>query len=857
MKGGKKYNAIFLAMCMIVTAFVAVVSLSVSAQVNINTELELDGTGIYGPYYVGSTGNPLSIRLIDIDGGGDITDAWTNITTTDPDFTFTDDEGNWGDQPYQTGGSNWLWDEPPSVTSFFTFTFDVDNSCPIGDHTATLHIDYTNSAAVRRNDVQQSITIQIRSRASTSTAIDLYAGDDFKELTLWVNPNVPNIDWDDVYLNITRPDSDFTWESATINANTATGWMPGLGSLPSTGDFFYYRIQVADDKDPGIYTFTYTLEFTAGGERYYESGNEIDILVDFTPIIEASGTTIIQQGNTSVEFPITFTNNGNVDLFNVEVRLGSITAGATRFFDIPYDHYEGTLPGLYWDWTPIGDLDMGDSAQAMLSASVDPYIPAGEHKILLDWRGWYNDEGQTQQATRSVEVMGNWYSGSAPNPPYEEQIFEVGGPVIMDENEFEVNTHTGAFVTIDVTDDELSFTGQLIGTIPASGDVTNRQITVRLTNKEQVQYKDLFVELDVGANTPFLNPVDHTADTVEMDTLINDWIPGGGTRDIYFHVDVNAGWWQDNSVAPGMYVVDVIVDATNDVTEARIEDTMVPVAMEVTGFGPELLATVVDYGDIEPGKEFTLTVTITNFGDDTAREVDAYLRADFVAGWTIVDQFVTSISSYGGNNWWGGGGVGDASWGWETDWANYDLFNRSNNINPGDIGVDNVPQIIELNDWIKRRETPPQGVVLWIHLDRLPAGEEHVFSFEMISDVNMVKGMAYYETLDLYYVDSNGRSYGPPGSGANEIIEGQQVLIRSGKGDKYTGEEEMDWSVVLYAIIFLIIALIVFLIGFALGGKGGRPTETREEPYKPFEEEEYQPPEEELAPPPPEEKPPV
>jgi hypothetical protein len=279
--------------------------------------------------------------------------------------------------------------------------------------------------------------------------------------------------------------------------------------------------------------------------------------------------------------------------------------------------------------------------------------------------------------------------------------------------------------------------------------------------------------------------------------------------------------------------------------------------MEIRGFGPELFATVVDYGDIEPGKEFTLTVTITNFGDDTARDVNAYLRADFVTGWTIVDQFVTSISSYGGNNWFGGGDVGDASWGWETDWRSYDKFNRSNSVSPGDIGVDNVPQIVELNDWIKRRETPPQGKVLWIHLNRLEAGEEYVFTFEMISDVNMVKGMAYYETLDLYYVDSNGRTYGPPGSGANEIIEGQQVLIRSGKGDKYTGEEEMDWSVVLYAIIFLIIALIVFLIGFALGGKGGRPAETREEPYKPFEEEEYKPPEEEIAPPPPEEKPPV
>jgi hypothetical protein len=544
---------------------------------------------------------------------------------------------------------------------------------------------------------------------------------------------------------------------------------------------------------------------------------------------------------------------GNVDLISVEVKVDPITMGTNKFFDEIYDHYEGTMPALYYDWSPIGDLAMGESADAMLTAALDLFIPAGEHKILLDWRCYYNNEGQIETSTGVVEADGDWTGGA---PVYEEQTSE------MSTTDFETNTHTGAFITVDVTDDELSFSASLVsggGTIDASWDVTNRAITIRLTNKEQIQYKDLFVELECGPGTPFLNPIDHSATTIEMDTLLNDWIAASGTRDVNFHVDVNVAWWQDDSEEPGMFVVDIIVDGTNDDTEDRIEDTMVPVAMEIIGFGPELFATAVTYESIDPGDEFQLTITIENFGDDTAREVDAFLRADFISGWTIVDQFTTSVGSYGGFG--DNPPVGDASWGWVTDFSQYTQFNRSHDIRPGEIGIDSVVDIVELHDWMQRRETPPQGKILWIHLDRLAAGDTHSFVFDMISDVNMVEGMVYIERLDLYYVDSNGETYGPPGSMTNNWIEGQQVLIRTGKGDKYTGTDEMDWSVVLYAIIFLIIAFIVFIIGYALGGKGGGGPKPEEPSYSSYEDE-YTPPEpsppieDEVGPPAPEEQPP-
>jgi hypothetical protein len=264
--------------------------------------------------------------------------------------------------------------------------------------------------------------------------------------------------------------------------------------------------------------------------------------------------------------------------------------------------------------------------------------------------------------------------------------------------------------------------------------------------------------------------------------------------------------------------------------------------MNINGFGPELFASMVTtdgFGDV--GDKFTLSVEITNFGDDIAREVDAYLMAPFVSGWTILDQFSTSISSYGGSG--SAASIGDASWGWSQDqwhtyWTTYEQWNRTNNIKPGDVGVDNVPQIVELYDWIKRRESPPQGEIVWMHLDRLGPGETYTFVFDMVSDVNMVEGMVYKVTLDLYYVDSNGNTYGPHGPMGMTITEDiytppQEILLRKGKGTEYTGDEELDLAVVIAGIIIAIVILIFFLLGTFIGGRGKSESSYEPDTYSP------------------------
>ncbi|UCF08485.1 MAG: hypothetical protein JSW28_02010, partial [Thermoplasmata archaeon] len=546
------------------------------------------------------------------------------------------------------------------------------------------------------------------------------------------------------------------------------------------------------------------------------------------------------------------------------IRMSEVSisaAGSDEFLFTPLDHYEGTTKKV----TEWYELDIGTdgftynpqeiSGAVSIVKEVDYMIPPGDHKVLFEWMGWYYNDGSIGDPSEFQHVVQVWGDGTdddatgtmhnpvmwkdeAPNGLYPDADLDDSGadPDIIDGDPWQ----EGTYIWFESTDDDLDlvawlsdedgdpidlYAGYESGPGEDDNDVSFREIYVTFENQEKVAFKEMWVTMETGSNRPFLNPVDPSLSSVDMYVPDSgDSIGEGGSMTdrttFAFFVDINVAWWQQNSLTPGVYEVGVTVEATNEDTGDRIAPTTMDVMMNINGFGPELFAQMVTREDFKPGENFTLTISIYNYGDDIAREVDAYLRADFISGWTILDQFVTSISSYGSD---GGTGTGDASWGWETDWGTYDTFNRSNSVKPSDVGVDNVPQIVELYDWVKRRESPPQGVILWMHLDRLEPDTVHRFTFEMESDVNMVEGMVYYETLELFYVDSNGVTYGPRGHPVGDeqdrYTPPQEVLIKKGQGTEYVADEELDLSIVIGAIIIAIVILIFFLLGTFVGGR--------------------------------------
>jgi hypothetical protein len=631
------------------------------------------------------------------------------------------------------------------------------------------------------------------------------AGERFQEGEMQLTDHANEFDPEDVWGNITAEPTDIT-----ISQGTTDAFVPGAWS--GTLD---YRVDVQNRQAlPGYKTggMIY-FHYTRGGldnKRITESARSFGAYVDFTPRLVASAPEVtINQNDLQAEMQVTFTNDGNVDLLDLVITPDP----DGKWLDVKFHHYENEFP-VYLNQMEFQSLDADTSTSAQpVVIATNMMLPNGTHRVPFMWSARYFNNGLTGVASgwimaggemidhdteEDTQEIGIVYTDTNENGQYDGEPIQLQGIEVGTYVDFKVLDNNGLTWTAALTEE--IFAGRDDPGTMTDADVTYVEITFEIYNAELVDYKDLVVELVVGPGTPFFDPANHAATSLMMEADSDTTIDPDSTAEIDFIVDVNMAWWQENSdspdyLKPETYMVNLIVDATNNHDEVRVEDVTIPAQVNINGFGPELFASMVSTSKITPGESFTLTVTITNYGDDIAREVDAYLRADFVSGWQVVDEFTSSISSYGEET---------------VEW--YDMFSggssynwsRGNNIRPGEIGVDNVPQIVELHDWITRRETPPQGVILWMHRDRLEPGATWSVEFEMISDVNMVEGMVYYEVLELYYVDSNGETYGPNGAPVGNVEQHytppQEVLIRTGKGVKYDAEA-VDFSVVLYAII--------------------------------------------------------
>ncbi|UCE74661.1 MAG: hypothetical protein JSV56_02890 [Methanomassiliicoccales archaeon] len=853
-------------------------------------------------YYLGDIGRDVDIELENGNNGGTnlvgVTATLATVSSTPANpITVVDQSVSWG--PWADDANQWC-----------RYTIDIGNTAVV-EHAYPMRLTVTYTLGGNPGTQTLDFEIWISSvwdSDTTDAQRDLHlglpnlgeplpddfpfeSGSNFQEGRLTLTDHANEFNPDDVWGNITAEPTDIY-----ITADTFNSYDDG-----NFGGFLAYRVDVPSTALPGPKTggsvqFDYTRDDTF--KRIREETRAFGAYVDFTPRLTASlvNPVEINQNDLQATLSVVFTNTGNVALVDLIITPDL----DTQWLDATFHHYEND-DDVYETSIKFDSLaaNTATSAQTVVIAA-NMMLPNGSHRVPFAWNAWYYADGSTGANSQWSMEGGEMYNHDAATDPngrtpelerlYKDNDFDrkySGGDTVLESD------WTGCYVDFQVNDDNgMTWEGYITSTIEAGQDnlpaddckMRYKKITITLYNYEMVDYKDIVATLETGPASPFFDPADHAATSLDMDPTSQKKIQAfnpttgvPGTATVDFTVDINAAWWEDNAFTPETYIVDVTVDATNNHDETRVEGTVIPVKVDIDGFGPELFASIVSTTKITPGKTFTLTITITNFGDDIAREVDAYLRADFVSGWTILDQFTTSIGGYGGEGTPTGTGVGDASWGWETDWGDYNKFNRSHDIRPDEVGVDNVPQIVELYDWIKRRETAPQGKILWIHLDRLEPGTSHEFVFEMVSDVNMVEGMVYYEVLELYFVDSNGETWGPDGLPYGNLQQHysppQEVLIRAGKGEKYQGQ--MDWAVLLWAIIFLVIAFIVFLIGYALGGKGGMGGKKKKEPepasFEDYESEPYAPPEpepepempgpppggeEDIGPPLPEDKPP-
>jgi hypothetical protein len=745
MKRSRRFDAMFIVVCMLMSAFVAL-SLSVTAHYDAGGDLWLihdDATQeptaapasdvelIYNwdptnnkPYWLGDNDAYLTVVI----GNSDTTNSADNVevTMSSTDSILTDVEAQDGNLGTTYTIGTIAVDPaqgPPYPSEAATFKFNIANSGSIGTHELQFTISYERGGSPeptrnpnahiyissvfddsstpdehpgipRLNEVQGDTPFEAGEiMQEGSITLTDYTGDTISDISASIPSGLPG--------GITFSDNQDTAVIPTIASPQVIRWW----------------INVAAGTAPDIYTGNIQFVYTRNGETITETGQTIDISIDYTPVVVASATVPdVAQNEKNVTISVTFQNIGNVNLIQMWIRMSeiSIADGNDEFLFTPLAHYEGTTKKVSeWYELNIGTDDrfsytgQETSAAVTIVKEVDYMIPPGDHKVLFEWMGWYYNDGSIGDPSEFQHVVQTWgsemdnnavmhnpvmWKDEAANGLYPDAALDEGTGDVIDGDPWQ----DGTYIWFESTDTDIDLYGWLsddngdpidlfAGYAPTGedADVSFKEIYVTFDNQEKIDFKEMWLTMATGSSRPFLNPVNHALTSVDMYVPDSaDSIDADSEATFAFFVDINVAWWQTNSLEPGVYEVPVTIEATNSDTGDRITPTTIDIMMNVNGFGPELFAEMVNFFDVEdhldPGETFTLEISIMNYGDDTAREVDVYLRADFVAGWSIVDQFVTAISPYEGQDTSGGGTeVGDASWGWADDWEHYDYFNRT------------------------------------------------------------------------------------------------------------------------------------------------------------------------------------
>ncbi len=525
----------------------------------------------------------------------------------------------------------------------------------------------------------------------------------------------------------------------------------------------------------------------------------------YMPTIEAYvDEIIVEQGTTEVTFEVTFENTGEVDLNDVYVQL--LDDG--DFLILAVDHYEYG-EGIRDIPVELGDLSVGDSVDIEFTIGMHTYLQEGKHMLQFDWNGWFELTDITGEVDRLYEVEVIWDQGVSPNQANLFGIHE--DPVPWD----------GAHIFIHVVDDLINMEG-FVDLVELDDDITYIRIEATLHNFELVGFRDLEVLLEVGENTPFYNPEDRSQNTVAMrrdesDTMIGP-SDGDNEAEIIFYVNVNSDFVTHKLLNnTNAYVGNLVVTrAINVDTNQQIPDFDIPITVGLEGLGPRLVVEgTLDEENIVAGEIFTLTYTISNHGDDTARDTWVTMRPELYdnQNWDVLEGFIRAISTT------------------ETDFQ-FESKNVSGEVNLESLGIENAEEIADLHLYFEGALSAPRPHIWTLYVGEIAPGDSISVSFDMVSSRDMKVGQPYQETMDIRWMDSNGEPDG------REF----PITIRTGE----TGIEEEDdveglfgmesplFEILLIAVI-VIIALIIAMI--AMARKVEKPPKEEEIPSEPDLEE--------------------
>jgi hypothetical protein len=502
-------------------------------------------------------------------------------------------------QTIQSPIDTWLtWEVKSNATlweggSFYTFSgfeFNVKPDAPAQIYNLTVRMVY-NTVNNARGTFVGFIHFDIRLRADVDDIYDLNPGDKKRGITVHV----------DVFSYLTDPTLEltaptgFTWFGSTTQTITASR------TGTSYNDWYVpFTISVNDGMALMVdgYIGTYRLEYENLDGLFIIEMGEVAFHVNALPMLTATmDVGDFLQGTTTTTWSVTVRNTGNVDMIEGKVWIDQVSSA---FVYTAADHYEGYNTVSY-SKIDITDLRVHEATTVDFPVVVDTFIPEGEHKILMDFSCYFYDP--IDKVYRSVYTW--WING--PDGYYPVVSIDSSNVYLSPTS----TTVEGMYGNLQVVDEVIEVRVQSSTVLDLGGQLIDNWMHIYVENYGNVDYINPAIRLETNTEeSPFLNPI-YPESLFSEEIIMSSALYSGGTYSVAVPLTIRPG------TDPGVYMVPVLMTGINSDTGMVIH-TELEARITLRGLGPQLKVTDVSPKEVTPGEDFTLELTVTNEGDDTA-----------------------------------------------------------------------------------------------------------------------------------------------------------------------------------------------------------------------------------------------
>jgi len=367
-------------------------------------------------------------------------------------------------------------------------------------------------------------------------------------------------------------------------------------------EYFSFELNVDQAIPPGEHegtafvTFTYTgesTEYTRTLEMVFDvqptpylTPPEVDGSLDTDDPTNYYKLTEANPGN----IPFQFTNNGNVDLRNVEVSLD--LSNSQYFKNNDYYYNEGWGSVTYNPLTvELDEMAMGTSKTAEFPLILDQYMAPGRYKIPVEFSGEYLLGGDSTVYT------------------FNENSFpEINGAILGDMKTKQISPYVFILVGEELFNLDCSL-----------GDFTcnpNQPVNIPLVLENNYRNYDVFdVYAEVQADTT--SPLSAQLGSVSIQSQPMETLASGSERTATLNANVKS------SVKYGSYDIPIVIHGKNHAGDEI--SCLEEFTIRVVPTAPVLEIGSVDSDILLPDTNNTVTITVMNTGLSAANNVSVFL----------------------------------------------------------------------------------------------------------------------------------------------------------------------------------------------------------------------------------------